>query len=280
MQFKALLGLLALAVAMPADAALLGVDVAYAAAYQQTAPATTSLTGFFFSGRAFMAPDDYDAGTLSVPGGAMYPLSHGTPDYLIFQTGYYADLASLELDFGAGSYTFDVLDTVTSETDSVVLDRSAPLLFSSTPLIANYAALQSIDPTANFSIELDSGFIQDSDATSAFSFVTIFDQTTNAFVYTNGFNLPSTTSFFVAANTLTAGHDYAVETVFSNRLGGFSTNFTSVLSDVRTLAFFSVPLAPVATPEPGSWAMMIAGLGVAGMAMRRARMRGQSSIAA
>lgn len=61
---------------------------------------------------------------------------------------------------------------------------------------------------------------------------------------------------------------------FFSATGNFDTvtiNTTSQLADVRQIRITAIATPVGAVPEPATWAMMLAGFGVAGVAMRRRR---------
>ena len=265
MAFVAACGVAGSALAQVAE-----VDVSYADQYQQTSDAAPTYQGSFFAARLMMFnPGDFASATLTYGGGGSpQTLLPTAPTTLTYQTGFYPSQAALDADFPAGSYAFDTGGPTVALT---VGDTPFP----PAPQFANLTELSSINPNQAFDLQLSAGFTPDAGVTSAFTFITIIDDTTNTTVVNDGFASPAQTSFLIGANTFTAGDNYSMEAVFSSRFDGTDDNGSGIqttqLFDEHTEADFSVPAAAV--PEPGAWALMILGFGGAGVALRRRRLQ-------
>jgi hypothetical protein len=245
------------------SASIVQVSTSHNISYRQTGVGSLNLEGTFFSADIIKSNDDLNTtGSLSIPGVVTpQPLALVAPNDVGFQTAFLPDQAALDAAYPTGDYGF------TLGASTFVSNVPGTLYSAEVPQIANFDVLAALNPHQSFTIDLTGGFVPQ--GTESFTFFTIFDQTTNALVYDAGFLSPTTTSFTIGANTLTAGHSYRFETIFDNRYSFVDGVDPAAyhLFDTRTFGDFSV----AAVPEPASWAMMLGGFGLIGSALRSRR---------
>ncbi len=253
-----------------AGAALTEIDIGKSYEYQQTGPLTTSLFGTFFAARADMGIGDFDGGTLVYPGpSSPRSLTLDPGGALLFFQTPYIPLATLNSEYGFGDYTFNVSNSVTSDIQSATLSYLQDAYTADIPALtaASFTALQSVNPALSLTLNFNT-FTPDAAANDAVTFFTLYDQTANALII-NDFGVPSImNSDTIAANTLIAGHSYTYEIIFSDRIAGLDVTGglpATQYFDVRTFGDFSV----AAVPEPETYAMLLAGLGVLGFVARK-----------
>ena len=237
----------------PAFADFTQVDTFKNIEYQQTGPATTSLAGTFFSASAFTAAaGDFTSVNLTYPGpGSPVSLTQNGNRW-DYQTGFLANQAALDAAFPFGAYHFTGSDGMSSS--GVDVNYSMDAYTSDIPLISNYAALQNMDPTADFTFLFPS-FTPNPSATTGATYFTIFGNMGAVFFKTA---LPSsTTSIFMPGGTLQAGKTYSFDLIYDDRI---DPPATIQAFDVRTDGQFTTS----AVPEPGS--RLLLGTGLAGLA--------------
>jgi hypothetical protein len=243
-------------------------------AYTQTGDGN-SLTfqqSFFSAALNTTVSNPYTAATLVVPFFGTKPLSQTSATVYSFQTPGLPSQAVMDLLYPPGLYVMTGFNGSTTDTTSFsyTLDDypSLPYLTGT-----DYSSLQGMNASQPFTFHF-SPDVTGSNATDSFIFFTIFDFTKNAFVVTDNFLNPSTTSVTVAANTLTAGDSFSYELDFSNRdlVPSPGAVFDAQLGfDRRTDATFTT--APAAVPEPSTLAL----LGVGSLAARIAKRRRERS---
>jgi hypothetical protein len=145
-------------------------------------------------------------------------------------------------------------------TGSASMNYSQDAYTSAVPALsaATFNGLQGLNPVNGFTINFNP-FAPNAAANFGKTFFTIFDSTNSA-VFSRGFLDPTTTSVFVPANTLQANASYHFELDFSDRIEGSSGNVATEQGfDLRTDGNFRTG-ATVATPEPASFTLLLAGL--------------------
>lgn len=209
-------------------------------------------------------PNDYDSVVASYPGpGSPVNLDPVTPTLFQYQTGSFPDQAAMDAAFPSGTYTFDAMNN--ANTDSASFEYTSNHFAQTLPYLTgtDYSDLQGMNAAAAFTFHF-SPYTPDPTVNEALFFFTIFDRTTNAFVYNANFLPSTTTELTVAANTLTAGHSYSYEIIFSDRtlVDSPGAEFNAQIGfDVRTTGAFSAAARSV--PEPS--ALALAGLGGLGL---------------
>ncbi len=103
------------------------------------------------------------------------------------------------------------MDTASYSYTADDYSQSVPYLTGS-----DYGSLQGMDSTQPFVFHL-SPFTTGSSATFSFIFLTIFDRTTNSYVFNDGFLAATTSSITLSANALAPGDQYIYEIDYSNR---------------------------------------------------------------
>jgi hypothetical protein len=266
----------------PAHAALTSVDIGKSLEYQQTGNGGvgvgTAAYGTFFSARAFeQSAGDFDGGTLTYPGPAspvaLTPSIDPSGPIVGYQTPYLADQATLDAAFPFGIYGFHATNSGTAASQDASLAYTADTYTASVAEVANFAGLHALKPGVVNDLQLVAGFGPGAGSVGGRTFVTLYDYTSNGFVYGSGVTPASSTDFFISANTLTAGHQYGFEVIFSDFVNGFDPIGgirTFQFFDVRTRGLFTLDAA-AAIPEPAAWTLLIAGFGLTGVMARRRR---------
>jgi hypothetical protein len=234
------------------------VDMFRSDEYLQTANGNSlSTVGSFFTTDLYAVnPNAYTSATLVPPPGIP---PQGNPTLLpgsdaytyTYQTPYFANQAAMDAAYPTGQYVYSVSNASTS------LTYSAPDYYpTSLPYLTgtNYSALQGMDARSAFTFQF-SPFTTGSlpGGSNSYIFLTIFDQTTNAFVYNQDFFPSSTTSLTLPADTLKNGDTYEAQLIYSNYtyVATPNTAFQSEIGfDVRSDAIFTPKAAAV--PEPAA----------------------------
>ena len=265
-----------MAITSPAWAGIVLVDQFRNDAYIQTRDGNSlAFNGTFFGARLTSDnPNDYDSVQLSHPGPdspVTLTVNPSAPNLYEYVSAFLLpDRATLDAAFPFGTYEYTA--TNASGTDTASYDYTSDAYALTLPYLTgtNYSDLQGFNAGTAFNFQF-SPFTPDPAATNAFQFLTIFDTTTGAVVYTFGFLSPSTTSVTLPAQTLEAGHSYAYELIFSDRVTVPSSGSTfdgQIGFDVRTSGLFTTAVVP----EPSTLLMTIIGGGLFGFArLRRSR---------
>ncbi|MGH8318324.1 MAG: PEP-CTERM sorting domain-containing protein [Steroidobacteraceae bacterium] len=241
--------------------------------YSQTSNAApTSPSGYFFSiGATFDTAGDFYSAGASYPG-------PGTPQSLPlngtefnFTSPYYSSLSALHTHYGFGKYVITATGPVLQQTSAV--PYAGDYFTSTVPYVTDFSSLDGLDPAANFTATYDS-FIPNPSVSEGFTFFTIYDESTGAAVFSDGFQSPSSISALVPAGTLLADTDYTYELDFSDRLDGTDNadggTYTEQGFDMRTDGSFTT--GAVSVPEPSSLTLLL-GAGLAALAVRRWKRR-------
>jgi hypothetical protein len=181
--------------------------------------------------------------------------------------------AAMNAAFPLGNpYTFQISGGNLG-TQSSALNMPGTALFSAIPFLtgSSYSQLQSLNPALPDTIGIN-GFTPLAGTTDSSAFFTITRQSDNAVVFQQSFLSPSTTSIFVAANTLAAGSAYNIDLDYSSRItttnAGFGNASSIIGFEQRTEIGFTTAAASV-VPEPSSLALALLGVGVALVFQRR-----------
>jgi PEP-CTERM motif. len=268
-------GVSALLLSISAHAGLSEVDITHSYEYQQTATATT-LYGTFFAARAYQdAQGDFDTASLNYPGVNSPQLLSAIaddppkPDYFGYGAPYQS-ADSLASEYGFGTYTFNVSNSSTLVAQSATIDYTQNAYTADIPALddASFAALQGMDAAQSLTLNFG-GFTPNAVADEAYLYFIVTDAATNTAVFSDFANLPSTTSEFLPGATLLAGHDYVYELIYDDRIDQVDAQNATpaqLLFDVRTFGNFSTA-APV--PEPASWPLFAAGVGLVAARLRQ-----------
>lgn len=265
----ALVAVFASAAAASAQAGITEVDIGINPTFEQTGPSTITSTGGFFSARAFVqSASDFDGGVISGPGPVLpQPLTAQPGPTLAYSVGV-PTTGALNSDFPVGTYTFDLTNSITLDHQTASIDYSAAADSLSTPGLtaSSFTALQGLNAAAGFTFDLDP-FVTNPLANFGLLFFDISDSGGNTVFSADGLD-PSTTSIFMAGGTLIAGQSYTFDINFDERIQGTDgATPTEIFFDTHTDGGFTAAAGGV--PEPASWALMIAGFGGIGLALRR-----------
>jgi hypothetical protein len=248
--------------------------------YDQTSNAapTTPTEGFFAIGGSFNTAGSYTSATATYPGPSLpvsLPLvSPANTSFNYSPPG--ESLSQIATDFPTGTYTISASG---NQSATATINYTGNFFTSSIPYLTNLNStpgnpgLNGLDPSQSITATFNP-FTVAPGTTQGFTFLTIFNESTDAVLVSDAFAAPSSTGAFIAANTLTANTVYGFELDYSDRLfdGILNTtdnSFTQQGFDVRTDGTFTTG-AIGAVPEPSTWAMMILGFcGVGFMAYRR-----------
>ena len=236
---------------------------------------TTPTGGFFAIGGSFNTAGSYTSATATFPGpSSPVPLPLVSPANTSFNYSPPVEpLSQIPIDFPHGTYT---ISATGSQSATATIQYSADFFTSSIPYLTNLTGpngLNGADPSKGITADFN-GFTVAPGTTQGFTFLTIFNATTGAFVASDSFLDPSTITASFAAGTLDANTTYDFELDYSDRVfvpsGTVTNNSTTQQGfDVRTDGTFTTG-AIGAVPEPSTWAMMILGFcGVGFMAYRR-----------
>ncbi len=244
------------------------IDLFFNRAFVQTSDAGALLdNGAFMSSTVLAASAGvYSGGSLTGPGAqGPVPLVLLSPSTLGYQSTPFASLAAMDAAFGPGAYHFS-LDSAAPAT-LVTVNVGAAIYANAPPALTgtSYSRLQGMDAALPITLDF-SPFITQAGASDSFQFFTVYDYTLAQFVFQASFLPASTASITLPASTLLPGRQYAFELNHDTRvyLPSASTNQDVQIGfDMRTMGAFTT-----AVPEPATWALMLAGLG---MMVRRAR---------
>ena len=173
-----------------------------------------------------------------------------------YQTGLMASLNS----FGAGSYTISGTRADSTTQSASIAYGGTQYYTSTTPYISDYSSLAGLNPTQAFTFDF-SAFTPNPNADSeAYTFLNIYNTTTGMSVFSQNFLPDTTTSVTVPGGSLMANTEYTFDLIYDNRIDGTNSGVaTYQLFDNRTDGTFTTGLGVVATPEPASAGMMVAG---------------------
>jgi hypothetical protein len=254
-----------------AMSASVGADLSFANmfrsnVYFQTSDAGAGYAGSFFTaGITASGPTGATSGVLTVPTSPSSTQTLSSPGGVTFQyqSAFLPSQAAMDAAFPAGTYGFSVAGM------DAAFGYAGDHYPGSTPALTgtSFTSLQNVNPGTAAAVTF-SPFDTGSGATESLLFFTIFDQTASQLVVNAAFLPPSTAGYTIAAGTLTAGHAYTYELIYSNRLQvpATGTTFTGQIGyDDRTLGNFSA----AAVPEPSTLALWAAGALLVGARARR-----------
>jgi hypothetical protein len=218
--------------------------------------APTGNPTFFFSVGADLLPPGYNSGTATTPTNTSLPLSPLGSSSVVYVSPGQTQQENQNA-FTIGTYNITVTDG--ANPISVAVSNPQDLFANSIPYLTNFSSLAGLDPTKSFALTYNS-FAPTAGSSQGFTFLTIYDATTGAVVYSDGFRDPNATSSVVGAGVLSANTAYSFEIDYSDRLHGVdaaSGNNTELGYDIRTDGLFTTGVGAV--PEPATWAMMLLG---------------------
>jgi hypothetical protein len=222
---------------------------------------TLTSIGSFFSQDLFSDnPNEYDTVQMTYPGpGSPVLLPQVSSTQFHYQTGYFANQATMDSAFPMGNYQFAASlgggppDTTNFTYQTDYYPQSLPYLTGT-----NYTDLQGMNAHQAFTFQF-SPFVTGTLPTdnASYIFLTIYDYTKGAFVFNDGFLPSTTTSVVLPANTLTPGDSYGYELIFDNRALGLSspgTTFSAQISyDYRADGTFTA----ASVPEPTTVILLV-----------------------
>jgi hypothetical protein len=265
--------------ARPASAEILFVDLYRDQSWEQTGDgASLTSLGAFFSARLYSSvPSEYDTVTMTYPGiGSPVGLTEDAPPSTtyIYQTAFLSK-ATMDSDYPAGTYAFDATNGGGTDAASVEYSFSDDNYPATTPFLTgtDFSDLQGMNASNPFTFHF-SPYEPGSSFDEALLFFSVYDYDLGAFVFQEGLLPPTTTELTVPGGTLTAGHFFSYELVYSNRtlIDSPDTTFPSTAGfDLRTRGNFSAVGSPV--PEPASMLMLVQGLVLGGWIVKRRRAR-------
>jgi hypothetical protein len=247
-----------------AQASITFYDVFTNNSYLQTSNAQPSTaTGFFATATLSYNTAGNVGNAQVVTGGSTSPLTlTSSPGNNFDYSASFPTQAAMNAAFPLGSpYTFQI-GGGTLGTQSASLNTPGAALFSVIPFLtgSSYSQLQGLNPTLSDTIGIN-GFSPVAGTTESFVFITITRQSDNALVFQQSFLSPSTTSIFLAANTLAAGTAYNIDLDYSSRIttanAGFGGASSLIGFEQRTEIGFSTGSG---VPEPSSLALTLAGV--------------------
>ena len=179
-------------------------------------------------------------------------------------------MATLQTAFPFGTYTV-AGSGGTAGPSSVSLDYTQNAHASNVPQLTplSYSGLQALDPSQAFTI----AFTADAPvaaSTDNFVFANIFNASTGAFVFGDGFLPTSTITEFLPANTLAPNTSYSLEVLFSNRIGSTSNGIDTTLGfDQATTTNFTTSPVPEAMSVLSLGLLLATGFGGLAWSVRR-----------
>ena len=235
-----------------------------------------SLNGYFFSvDLNSVNSGDFASGTVTGPGPTTpvaLTVSPGNPTDLGYQTGFFPNKTAMDTAFPIGTYVFHGLGGTKGPLDAT-LHYNGDVFPASQPFLtgSDFMNLQGVNASNSIALHFSSFSFQ-SAANAQFQFLTIYDNTLNAFVYNAGFLPQTATGVTIAPNTLASGHSFTYELIDSNRVfdpAGIGATFDPQIGfDFRTIGSFSTSRSVV--PEPGAIALF-GSLGLTGLALLKRR---------
>jgi PEP-CTERM motif len=262
------------AAAGASQAQVVNADVGINPTFEQTGStlADVTSTGGFFSARAFVtSSSDFSGGTLTYGGpGSPQTLSFVPADVALEFTTSNSSFSTLQSLFPAGDYTF-ALSAGNQPATSFGIDYVGGA-YSNTPFITNFSALQGLNASKSFTVDLNT-YVPGSVANGSSIFFTV-SNSSGTTVFSTGALSDTTTSITIPGGTLAAGGSFTFDLLFDNRIGG-SDSLPPVTQFYDTHTDGSFTTATTAVPEPSTWAMLLMGfVGLGAMIRRRASILG------
>ena len=172
----------------------------------------------------------------------------------------FGTLAAMDSAFPTGTYTYSTTNPAASTTLAYAANAYPPAPFLTG---TDFSTLQGLDPSDPFTFHF-SAFPTDPALTEQLIFFSVVDEATNATVANGAFLDETTSTFFLAPNTLLPNHAYVYELLYSNRIFGAANGDASfgpgLAFERRTSARFVTGDIVASVPEPGTLCLLLIGL--------------------
>lgn len=258
-------GMLALVMAVPGQAKVNGIRDIRTEVFTQSASGATAANARAAFDVYPEAGDTVLATTVTPPGGTPFALA--TNPYYASTTFYYPSAAAMQQALPNGTYQ-EAITTVNYGLINYTPTFTAGLRPTVVPVITNFAALLAVDPTQDFTININP-FTSDGYGQSGYFFISVLNG--GPTVYNGTLADLFAGSFFLPANTLQAGASYGFQLQFTNYQSSSASDGSSInnIYNRIDLGTFQVNAASPGIPEPSAWMLLIAGFGVFGVSLRR-----------
>jgi len=189
--------------------------------------------------------------------------------------------AALEGDFPAGVYSIQAThQDLDGGSQSLQSTLSAAVYPASIPTFANFAQASAINPLAAFTFQWNAF---DHNPGAGFSEIFFLVDHPTEGVKVDAFLPGDATSYTLAGGVLTPGQHYRATVYFSSRILGEAfvdrlggTDYTESVPALFAFDHATV-MAVTAVPEPGEWALMLAGVAATAVYARSPRGRRQAA---
>jgi hypothetical protein len=242
--------------------------------YQQvdaTQPTSVNSPSAYYFGAQLFSDDFgeiFTSATITTPESVVYTMT-GNPAAYYYNSPYLPDKTSFDAAYPNGNYEF----TVNNGADSGELSIPPEDLYTtSIPYFTGdtWCRLQHVDASRPLRLCWNN-FIPNPDATSAYTFIRIIDESNN-YAYTTNFLAPDVTNICVPADSLSAGTTYVIQILFSDRADDVNYGFNDAApatAGFDVLTFTSlVTCPPVLCIAPGtntailSWSVAASNFGL------------------
>ncbi len=257
------------------------IDLFGSQVFTQTTDGSASAAGAYLGTNVYLQnAGDFTSAMFTPPGGIATNMPAGSPTTFYFGSASFADLATMDAAYAPGVYAYDSAGPGGNPDapSNVTVTRPANAYGTATPYLTNFSSLVNMNPAAGLVVNWDSfaGALNPTNDPKmpdslSFVFFTVTRDSDSATVFDASFLPGTSTSAFLAANTLAGNTAYSFNLVFSNRVIGTTTSGTTDFGplfgfDLRTGGSFTTGDA-VATPEPYSLGLVFSGLAL--IALRR-----------
>jgi hypothetical protein len=213
----------------------------------------------------FNTAGDYTAGTVHYPGPGSpqsLPAPAGSTQF-DYQSSLYSSMSALHAAYPFGHYRITASGG-SSGKETARINYTHDYFTHTIPYLTNFSSLNGLNPAQNFTADFNS-FTPNSHVTEGFTFLTIYDASTDAVVFSDQFLDPSSTDALILADTLLPDTTYDYELDFSDRLNGYNRKhetFTVQGFDLRTDGSFTTGAE---TPLPATLPLFASGIGALGL---------------